>query len=424
MDGLDECRQVTLALSTWVTVSVMRRCLAMLGAVAIAVVGTGAAHAAPIESPPSNLTLRLVDLPPGYTLSDPTMCVRDFDGDLTSRAVIRFGRGYLRRGCATRFEQEWAPLQDFYGPVEVYGGAMLLRSAIGAKIGARLGDQLVCLIASVCGPGLRQVPSPRSIGDETVLFEGSPGERDDAVVIWRSDRVLGFVTVGGLPTDDGPELALDLAEKQQSRMSSPTPLLRGDNNDSEVPIDNPHLGFDVAWLGRSFEPPHLPRRRLAFSATSYGYPDFGGPEWEASLEYGLGDVSLRIWPAGAWQRHRRSKQARLFLCAWCGTRRSIQMDNRRLTLFAIPSVCLAGRLTRFHRGRPVPILARSNKPLTKRCAHRRPDRFVGATRLGNAVVSINLPYCFPCERPSASPYNSARGVRAIARGLLLHEPAD
>jgi hypothetical protein len=67
-------------------------------------------------------------------------------------------------------------------------------------------------------------------------------------VLWRPGRVLSLVFVGGLARAGGEEQALGLAQLQQRRIEAPTPLSPGENDDRQVPLDNPQLGVPVYWL--------------------------------------------------------------------------------------------------------------------------------------------------------------------------------
>lgn len=391
-------------------------------ALALAFAAESTSAATPIKPDPRNLTLRLVDLPPGYAIPREADCSHGFDEDPGPATIGELQRRHPSRHCVAEFEQLWSSSPGPYGPTLVSAGVLVFRDDAGANAGLAIGRDVVCVLTTVCGPGLRRRPPPEQIGDATALFEGGLGSFDKAVVIWRSGRMLGFVTISNERFDDTVEMALGLATREQSRIVTPTTLRASDNDDREVLLDVPGLDVDVYWLGRRFVPtsPRLPALRLL--SAGLGSSKYG-TGWRVRLDYGRrdGSPSLTIWKPRSWLHYKQSAQGRRFLCDRCGRRKRFRIGGKQVTAFAIPSECLAGALRKQRDGfGPFDLTASPRR--TGRCTDRRPDRFIATVRLRDLIVAINLPDCIPCRKPSSSPYNSLAGVRAMARGLELREP--
>lgn len=377
--------------------------MAMVAAAMTAAVASTNAAAA-IKPNPKNLTLRLIDLDRGFVNGTPSReCAYGLDRSAASRKLIALDKAHRNRHCTLYFEDYEHAANYDSGPVQVASGAIVFATETGARRALSFGRGIVCTQTAFCGPGLRRVPSPEQIGDQTVLYDGDYTTYDDAAVAWRSGRVLSFVTVGNLLDEGGVALALRFAERQQERVVNPTPLRPRDNDDRDLALDAPDLGLDVHWLGRSFKPKGLPRRNLSYASTpSQSSPCC--PEPAARIEYGArvrDSIHLEIWRPADWKRAAASAFGERLWNDRSAKRVRLRLSGRRVVIVSRPAGCpppLASRSPRFEGGR----------------AH-------GAiVRYPDTVVTIRIADGSPpCSPRNLGPYDSLRGVRAIARGLRL-----
>lgn len=154
----------------------------------------------------------------------------------------------------------------------------------------------------------------RPIGDEAVVLETDAAlargrRRPGVAVMWRMGRVLAFVFEAGLAAERGEASALEIAERQQARLEVPSSLGPHENDDLEVPLDDPRIADLVYWLGRSNDPPG--RLDGSGSARSIATDRAG--------QSGCGTPVVCGWACGPGA-HSLASSAR-GLDALCGTRR-------------------------------------------------------------------------------------------------------
>jgi hypothetical protein len=241
---------------------------------------------------------------------------------------------------------------------------------------------------------------PDAVGDATAVYR-----TDDALVagrvggagvavVWRTGRVLSLVLVAGRGPGDGEEV-FRLARVQQGRVTAPTPLAPGDNDDRQVPLDHPRLELPVWWLGDRFVAPgSLPALTLEHASALDE-----GPGWDATIDYATGrdgaGVMLGLWRPRAFARFKRTRLGRLVRVQRCA----------RSTRIRLPA------------GRAVIYAGYGDPP--RRCDRRAPDRYLAHVYLDGAVVTVDVPVCFLCVAPvEGDPYNTEAGMRAIAKGLV------
>jgi hypothetical protein len=208
-------------------------------------------------------------------------------------------------------------------------------------------------------------------------------------------------------------LRVALAERQQARIAVPSQLGPRENDDLDVPLDDPLIAGLVWWLSRSHDPPG-PLARLRLREV---YRD--GPGWEVGLRYGNG-VWLGVWRPRAFARFKRSRFGRLVWHSPCAKASRFRLDEGRAVIY---------RRYGPTRGDPFPDtrrpirLAPGVEPGP--CPKRRPDRMLGHVYLDRSVVTINIPICFFCiaDLGRGNPYNSPAGMKAVIRALRLRTPS-
>jgi hypothetical protein len=374
---------------------------------ALVAVGLAAAPAR-ASSWPENLTLRLGDLPRGYLVGDDSGCGLFLAGEGSPRALAEMRR-YRHRTCHSQFEQLWVAQGPPAGPPLVESAAIRFATDAGATAAFGLARPLAGYVFGLRAGSLERLPWNVSVGDSAVLFwtddalVGGRARQPGAVLVWRSGRVVSLVLAAGQAPLASEQAALPLAQIQQARIQAPTPLRPRDNDDREVPLDNPGLGIDVRWLGSSFRPPgRLPALKLTDSYGPLGRA--GGPGWRAEIDYeavrGGAGVKLGLWIPREFARFKRSRLGRLVRTWRC----------TRATRVDIPG------------GRAVIYAGYTSPP--RRCGERPPDRYFTHVLLKDVVVTVNVPFCLACIRGARGhdPWNTLRGMRAVAENLRPRLP--
>ena len=340
------------------------RVTAVKGAVCVAVMAAllAAAPAAAVGTGPKDLLLRLADVGAGYVVGDDGGCGASFGREGTPLPLVRLERRHPFRGCGIEFEEAWAR-PGVRRPAAVESHAYVFRDPAAAAAGLRVGASL---LQFTVGPSrrsfVRRAPS-RPVGDEAVVLEtddalaGGRARRPGVAVLWRSGRVLAFVFEAGLGGERGETSALGLAERQQARIAVPSPLRPRENNDLEVPLDDPRIAGPVHWLGRSHDPPG-PLGRLRLSEV---YRD--GPGWEAGVRY-ADKAWLGVWRPRAFARFKRSRFGRLVWHSPCAQATRFTFDEGRAVIYrgygpprGDPAPTRPIRLGARHRVRTVPAAA-------------------------------------------------------------------
>jgi hypothetical protein len=366
---------------------------------------------------PEDLVLRLADLADGYVVGDDGGCGSSFGREGTPPALVRLERRHRFNGCGIEFDEAWAAPGP-RRPAGVESGAYVFRDPAGAAAAMRVGPSLLEFTVGASRRSFVRRPSSRPIGDEAVVLEtgdalaGGRPERPGVAVMWRSGRVLASVFEAGLAGERGEASALELAERQQARIAAPTPLGPRDNDDLEVPLDDPRIAGLVHWLGRSYDPPGpLGRLRLA---EVYG----SGPGWAVGLRY-AGGVWLGVWRPRAFARFKRTRLGRLVWHSPCARSSRLDSGDRRAVIW---------RGYGPPRGDPFP----GSGPIrlapgieSGPCPKRSRDRVLAHVHLERVVVTVNIPICYFCVALLArdSPYNSVAGMRTVIRALQPRTPA-
>jgi hypothetical protein len=382
---------------------------ALAAAVAVAVLTAVAPTTAPVAPlAPETLTLRLHDLGPGYVHSSNSGCGSAIAGEGATPVLTGIYLDHRHTGCSTELIQRWSPPASPPRPVLVVSAAFAFADPVGPALELAHPRDVVAYVTGTPTDSLTSLEPAPGLGDQALAYatddapvSGRVGRpRPGAVVLWRSGSTLALLLVGGLPGPAAEQEALRLAAIQQQRIATPTPIRPGENDDLEVPLDNPRLGIGVRWLGRRFDPPG-PLPRLALTGAEGPIRPGEGPGGRVSLDYGMHpfdiDAHLDLWRPRAWQRSARTRFGRL---VW--DERCVRSD--RLT---VPG------------GRAV-IYAGYERPPAS-CGTARPDRFIAHVFFDHMTVTVNAAGCWRC-REWGGPYDSLAGMRMIVRALRVREP--
>lgn len=381
------------------------------GTVAFGALSAAAPAAAPARTDPEDLVLRLTDMGAGYVVGDDGGCGSGFGREGTPPPLVRLERRHrFSGGCGIEFGEAWAP-RGVKRAAEVESSAYVFGDAAGAAAALRIGPSL---LQYAVGPSRRsfvqRTPS-RGVGDEAVLLEtdealaGGRASRPGVAVMWRTGRVLAFVFEAGLGDESGEASALALAELQQARIQSPTPLRPHENDDLEVPLDDPQIAGLVHWLGRRHDPPG------GLGPLTLSDVSRSGPGWAAGLQYG-DRVWLGVWRPRAFARFKRTRLGRLVWHSPCARSTRIESGEGRAVVYQ----GYGPRPDAFPRPGPIRLAPGIE---SGPCPRRRRDRVLAHVRLERAVVTVNIPICFFCVAPPGpdNPYNSVAGMRAVIRAL-------
>ena len=347
---------------------------------------------------PERLTLRLVDLGPGYVVLNEDGCGGVLAGEGVPSALTRLYNEQPHVGCTTELIELWSPPGSDPRPGRVLSAAFAFADANGASAELRYSRHVVAFVTGLQRESLVPMQIGVTFGEESLAFR--TGEA--VAVLWRSGSVMSIVMVDGPDSATAVQAAPELAAIQQQRVLAPTPLLPGDNDDTEVPLDNPRLGIDVRWLGKSLDPANgLPPISLRYAEGPVGRGE--GPGWRARIDYGTepfgGDVQIGLWRPKAWRRLGSSRFGQLIRKDRCTRVRRVPLSPGRARIYA---------------GYVDP---------PARCSERRPDRFLATVGFRDVVVTVNLPICWTC-REKGGPYNSLAGMHAVVRALRPRPPAS
>jgi hypothetical protein len=377
------------------------------------------ANAAPAATPSAaapgfakRLLLRLHDLPLGYRLLDfgsPTQPFSLFGCDALHPSnpqprLASFLKRYSPSGCMVVYHRLFRLSGEVRAPRLVGSAAAELGSVKAAEEGLAVSRELLTHLTE--GEPPEELPPPQTIGEETRLFhwtqEGGDrrgvfaGGETISIVVWRWGSSVGLVLVsGGLSAPNDPA-AFEIALHQQRHLEAPTPYRPSEYDDTEVALEAPALEVPVYWLGRSFASGQsLPRLRLG-DTTSTGYPSIRFPRvnlfYTAPPRSGRGEaVELDLWLPRHW-RARRAK-APLPFEMHCRKTRRLDLPRGRMVVYA----GLHPGLRCGQAGRKV---------------HAAVIHFPGVV-----ITAETLSFCEVCFGAGTGPYNSFKGMAAIARGL-------
>jgi hypothetical protein len=347
-----------------------------------------------------SLVLSPSDLGRGYTYGDDTACGRFFP-EGASKAFTDFVGDADPVGCSIEINYIWGGVRTTVVPRGVDSGAVVFDDEADARRGLEFREELIRFIS---GESPRDFEQLRDFGHDAVRFRnGGFDVPPGAGVIWRNGNMIAVVFTGGagLTADSAPDVALALARKQQRRIEDPKPPQRDTVADEELPLDDPALDAPVYWLGREFDPGNgLPP--LTFS-TAHTHGGSGGePSFSAELDYAAdgptAGIKLMVFRPDSFAKFERSIIGRFVRDTPCAKATKVRL-----------------------RGRHAVIWGGFAKPTRPPCPAKPYDRFFAHVFLEAAVVTVNHPLCYyPCRanpQGTDDPYNTPRGLAAIARGL-------
>jgi hypothetical protein len=394
-------------------------CLAALAALLAWQVpgGAGPAQAAAPKPPPTDaleVILRLGDLPLGYVVIDGSpvarvgglMCDR-IDPANAQPQLDDFLTRNKPAGCLALYYRTYRIAGAQPEPLVVGTGAMRLASAEAAAEGLAVAPQLLSHTLNDELP--EEVPATSVVGDASRLFHWrhgelfGEGEEDVSFFIWRAGAVDAAVMVAGGAPAANDRAAVELAQRQQARIEHPSPVSRSDFDDTEVALEDPALKAPVYWLGKTFDPGRgLAPMRLQGSSSSSGRSPFTP---RVALVYGdhplhrrYEEVYLDLYSSRQW-RQLRGEAKRLPGALACGA------TSRRLK---VPGASV--------------IVFHGKEKLLGRCRKSEPRSWTLRVRLhGLVAVAQTTQVCGVCAEAGRGPYDTLRGMTAIARGLERRE---
>jgi hypothetical protein len=343
------------------------------------------------------------DLGRGYRVGDDSGCGQ-FSPEETSEEFTTFVLDTKPTGCTLEINYIWGGPRATVVPRGVTSAVAVFRDESDARRGMELRKELIDFMVPASSRNFVELPD---FGHDAVSFDdGGYDVPPGAGVFWRDGKLLAAVfATGGVTAEDAPRVALKLARMQQERIEHPKPPPPASDDDEELPLDDPQLDAPVYWLGREFKPGGgLPS--LHFSdAHTYGGSG-GEPTFTAELDYGNEDarktygVKILVFTPQAFKGFEQSVLGRLVRDTPCSEATEIKLSNGRAIIWG--------------------GFAKPTKPP---CPHQPYDRYFAHVFLRGAVVTVNAPFClYPCLEISggtADPYNTPRGLEAIARSLRV-----
>lgn len=369
------------------------------------------AAAAPKVPTQVRFLLRLTDLPPGYRhASSAEFLAAGFRCALIKPSDPRPQlERFLRRapaGCMMFYGRTFRGPGPGPAPALVGSGVMRLKSVAAAEEGIDLAPQL---ISHAIGDELPvEAPSPAQVGERTRVFHWtypailSEDDEPATFLVWRWGSAAAAIFVTGADPAANDAAALALAQRQQRHLEEPEPFSVADFDDTEVELENPAIDVPIYWLGRDLRArPGLPAMHLLLTSSSPGAvrgPRVGLSYSDSPRSGHSEDLFVNVYSAAQWKRLARRGDPPGTL--HCGvTSRPISLPR--------------GSAVAFH----------GKERLFGRCHENEPDSWVLRARIGRAVVTVETSEgCATCAEPGRGPYNSYKGMRAIARGLELRQP--
>lgn len=394
-------------------------CLASLAALPAwqVSVSAGRAEAAAPKPPPADaleLILPLGDLPLGYEVIDGfpetqlggLMCDR-IDPANTQPRLDDFLTRNKPAGCLSLYYRTYRVPGAGREPPFVGTGAMRLASPEAAAAGLAVAPQLLSHTLNDELP--EEAAPPAIVGEATRLFHWPHaqllGEEEETVtfLVWRSGPVDAAIFVSGASTAADDAAAVELAQRQQTLIEHPVPADPSAFDDSEVALENPALKGPIYWLGKRFEPGHgLPPMQLegssASTGRSAGIASVGLLYEDRPLHPRHEELLVDVFSAQQWKRL-RAKPRRL-----PGT---LDCDVATHTL-AVPGASAVA----FH----------GKDEVLRPCGRERAFWTLRVRLHGFVVVAQTIEACEVCNESGRGPYDSLRGMTAIARGLVQRVP--
>jgi hypothetical protein len=352
---------------------------------------------------PEAWLLRLPDVGNGYLVGDDTGC-GGLGTENAPPSVAEIAVTYRPALCAIQFERLWLDRNGAAGGARLVEGVVLVFGTNdGAAAAMRAGTDLAGYVL-YDSAGVSPSSDPTVLGEETKVLAGSRR----FTVLWRRGSVVALLHVHGESDTAARQTALALAHVQDERITNPTSLGAGVNDDREVALDDPKLGVPAYWLGRVFSPGGLPRLTLRDAFENREPED--GHAMAATIEYAgrHGSVTLDLWKPRRWARFPNSELGRD--ASWnspCAVKRIVRLRHGHAQLYSGYAP----------HPRPLPKLRPGTAGIVAvSCPKRARDDFVAQVYLPHVVIAVNMANCVGCDT-KASRYESFRALKAVARGL-------
>lgn len=392
--------------------------IAYLGLLVLPAVLQTATAANPPAVEQQDLLLRLHDLPPGYLnvelqeeQGERTLCSHLHSSPGTPPKLAKFIVRFHPKGCVGAYGHLFAAPGQPAGPVVVGTGVLSTSSDKAADAAWHVVPELLGRLTHDRPP--RELAAPEKIGSATRLFHPDAPPRfypffyrlgrAASFLVWRSGNTLAVVMTIGESFDEVDRAALELAQRQQAHIRTPTRYTRAERFDGEVPLDDPALETPAYWLGRNFSPGgELPDNRLFASFALDGSEE---EEPGALLGIWYGQIRLYTWTQTTWPEYASTPEGHAIASWRCTKRATIELPAGYATIY--------GGYRKNYR----------------RCPDRPPQAFTARAYIDDLVIAVDPIPIGPPVPPgfgpptffieTGNPYGSFEGMEAIVRSLRL-----
>jgi hypothetical protein len=333
----------------------------------------------PDLSEPAAMMLRLSDLPEGFRYGDDRGCGDAWTTEGDDPKLDEFLLDARPRTCIGDFAREWGG-----EPRIVQTALFLFDSEDDARRAWEVRQTLFENVAGILITDEQAGAGHGAVGQ--AAFDSKGLNFPGAGEAWRDGRMVVVVYEEGRAGAVGRGFAADLAEKQRSRIDSPSDPREED--DREIALEDPALAIPVYWLGRELAPEGLPELRL------YGADHVRGkrPGNEVKIDYDAegGGVTLDLWKPESWRRFKTTRLGRMIWSSPCARRTELEVAGGRAEVY--------GGYAGPCRGEP--------------------NRWLAHVYYDAVVVAVNMPYGYEAaDVAGRGPYNSREGMEAVVRGL-------
>lgn len=356
----------------------MRRLLLLAVLVAAGCGGDGGESGAPTQDVKLEaMTLRLDDFPKGYVHGDDRGCGETATTEGAEPKVDDFLIETRPELCLGEFTRSWGgppqgvktALFRFQNAADAKRAWELRKPFLGAYVG-------IFLTTEHPGEG------------DAVAFDSRGLNHPGAGEAWRDDRLLVAVYEENVAGKPDREFAAGLADKQRSRIKSPSKPSEP-QDDREIGLSDPAIAVPVYWLGLEFEPEDLPKLEL------YRGDNLGGghgPGAEVKIDY-TGEKSsttLDLWKPERWEQFKKTRLGRISWDKPCARRNRLNVAGGRAEIYGGYGKGCSGE----------------------------PDHWLAHVYYPDVVVAVNMAYCYSCGgRPPTDRFNSREGAEAVVKGL-------
>lgn len=356
--------------------------------------------------------LRLHDLPPGYQIGDGNGCGAlgpvvegDWFKGRFARRYMNWVFKYRPEGCGYQYEQIFEVPGLGPAPPLVEAGTLNTPSEAAASNGFGL---VIRLFNHDNEGRYRETVSILPSGVQAALFRSKDElvegkiHQPATTLFWRSGKLISFVEAAGMNPRRNDSAALHFAQLQQERLEHPSPYTAAEQDDSEIWLEDPGLKLPIYWAGQNF----VPGQGLPDADLIDAFPTAGGagpPGSKFRLEYE--GFALYTWTRRSWRWFQPSALGKLNRKEGCTRTTEVELEQGRAVVYA------------GYGGRQPGAFAGLGGRRPGTCPQRQPNRYWAIAHIGDMVIGVNLAICTLCLNVGEGPYNSVRGMEAIARAL-------